>query len=98
MNALTIARDETFLGVLDDFCRWMDTSSKVCNLEFAQMENDPMNENEYEVTYANGEVVVITAWTPEAAVAIADEDGDLYGCPGISAVSASLLDSQPVSL
>jgi hypothetical protein len=37
--------------------------------------------NDYEVTYANGEVVVITAWTPEAALAIADEDGDLYGCP-----------------
>jgi hypothetical protein len=47
--------------------------------------------NEYEVTYANGEVAVITAWTPEAALAIADEEGDLYGCPGISAVSVTLL-------
>ena len=49
--------------------------------------------NEYEVTYANGEVVEITAWTPEAALAIAEEDGDLYGCTGISAVTVSLLAS-----
>ena len=47
--------------------------------------------NDYEVTYANGDVVVITAWTPEAALAIAEEDGDLYGCAGISAVAVSLL-------
>ena len=46
--------------------------------------------NDYEVTYANGEVVVIAAWTPEAAIAIAEEDGDLYGCAGISAVTVSL--------
>ena len=52
-----------------------------------------MNENEYEVTYANGEVVVITAWTPEAALAIADEDGELYGCPGVAAVSVNLLET-----
>ena len=49
--------------------------------------------NEYEVTYANGAVVEITAWTPEAALAIAEEDSDLYGCAGISAVTASLLES-----
>jgi hypothetical protein len=47
--------------------------------------------NDYEVTYANGEVAVITAWTPEAALAIAEEDGDLYGCAGIAAVTVSLL-------
>ena len=35
--------------------------------------------NDYEVTFANGEVAVITAWTPEAALAIAEEEGDLYG-------------------
>jgi hypothetical protein len=51
--------------------------------------------NDYEVTYANGEVAVITAWTPEAALAIAEEEGDLYGCTGISAVTASLLESHP---
>ncbi|MGO9109503.1 MAG: hypothetical protein ACLP9L_09735 [Thermoguttaceae bacterium] len=49
--------------------------------------------NDYEVTYANGEVAVITAWTPEAAIAIAEEDGNLYGCAGISAVAVSLLAS-----
>ena len=47
--------------------------------------------NDYEVTYANGEVAVITAWTPEAALVIAEEDGDLYGCAGISAVAVSLV-------
>jgi hypothetical protein len=47
--------------------------------------------NDYEVTYANGDVAVVTAWTPEAALVIAEEDGDLYGCEGISAVSVSLL-------
>ena len=46
--------------------------------------------NDYEVTFANGEVAVITAWTPEAALAIAEEDGDLYGCAGISAVTVNL--------
>jgi hypothetical protein len=55
------------------------------------LENHAMND--YEVTYANGEVAVITAWTPEAAIAIAEEDGDLYGCAGISAVTVSLLAS-----
>ena len=47
--------------------------------------------NDYEVTYANGEVAVVTAWTPEAALTIAEEDGDLYGCAGIPAVSVTLL-------
>lgn len=51
--------------------------------------------NDYEVTFANGEVTVISAWTPEAALAIAEEEGDLYGCAGISAVSVSLLTAHP---
>jgi hypothetical protein len=59
----------------------------------AALENRAMND--YEVTYANGEVVVITAWTPEAALAIAEEDGDLYGCAGISAVTVCLLSPHP---
>jgi hypothetical protein len=46
--------------------------------------------NDYEVTYANGEMAVITAWTPEAALVIAEEEGELHGCAGISAVTASL--------
>jgi hypothetical protein len=49
--------------------------------------------NDYEVTFANGEVAVITAWTPEAALSIAEEEGDQYGCSGISPVSVSLLAS-----
>ena len=51
--------------------------------------------NDYEVTFANGEVAVITAWTPEAALAIAEEDGDLYGYAGISAVTVNLMARTP---
>ena len=47
--------------------------------------------NEYEVTFTNGEVVVVSAWTPEAARAIAEEDADLSGCGGLFAVSVILL-------
>ncbi len=58
------------------------------------VENSPALENlymnDYEVTFANGEVAVVTAWTPEAAIVIAEEDGDLYGCAGTSAVTVSL--------
>jgi hypothetical protein len=35
--------------------------------------------NEYQVTYSNGEVVEIEAWTPEAAQAIAEEDAEMEG-------------------
>jgi hypothetical protein len=66
---------------LQNFCRVFEPFPKV----------DPMND--YEVTYTNGEVAIITAWTPEAALAIAEEDGELYGCPGMEAVAVSLLDS-----
>jgi hypothetical protein len=59
-----------------------------------QLQEDPPM-NDYEVTYANGEVAIITAWTPEAALAIAEEDGELYGCPGMEAVTANLMSSQP---
>jgi hypothetical protein len=52
--------------------------------------------NQYEVTFTNGEVVVIAAGTAEAAQAIADESADLYGCVGLSAVSAMLLESAVV--
>ena len=49
--------------------------------------------NEYEVTFTNGEVVVVAAWTPEAAQAVAEEDADLYGCGGLSGVSVVLVAS-----
>jgi hypothetical protein len=47
--------------------------------------------NDYEVTFANGQVVEVSAWTPEAAIAIAEEEGEMNGCEGVAAVSASLL-------
>ena len=49
--------------------------------------------NEYQVTYTNGEVVEIEAWTPELAKAIAEEDA-----PNLSVVSVELLASQEVEL
>jgi hypothetical protein len=44
--------------------------------------------NEYEVTYSNGEVVEIEAWTPELAEAIAEEEAELEGrvCQSVAAV------------
>ena len=32
--------------------------------------------NEYQVTFANGEVVEVEAWSPEIARAIAEEEAD----------------------
>jgi len=45
------------------------------------------------VTYINGEVVEIEAWTPEIAQAIAEEDANLDGRP-LSVVSVELLTVQ----
>ena len=47
--------------------------------------------NEYQVTYTNGEVVEIEAWTPEAARASAEEDAEELGCSGLDVVSVELL-------
>ena len=55
-------------------------------------ENQVMNE--YEVTYVNGEVVEVEAWTPIIAQAIAEEEADLNGRP-LSVVSVELLRLQP---
>jgi len=49
--------------------------------------------NAYEVTFTNGEVVVIAAGTPETAQAFAEETADLYGCQGLSAVTVTLVAS-----
>jgi hypothetical protein len=46
--------------------------------------------NEYEVTYTNGEVVEIEAWTPEIAQTIAEEDASLDG-RSLSVVGVKLL-------
>ena len=45
--------------------------------------------NEYQVTFANGEVVEVEAWTPEIAQVIAEEEADQ------SVVSVELLTLQP---
>jgi hypothetical protein len=49
---------------------------------------------EYEVTYVNGEVVEVEAWTPMIAQAIAEEDADTNGRP-LSVVSVKLLRQLP---
>ena len=55
-------------------------------------ENQVMNE--YEVTYVNGEVVEIEAWTPIIAEAIAEEDAESSGQP-LSVASVKLLRQLP---
>jgi hypothetical protein len=50
--------------------------------------------SEYEVTYVNGEVVEVEAWTPTIAQTIAEEDADLNGRP-LSVVSVKLLRQLP---
>jgi hypothetical protein len=47
--------------------------------------------NEYQVTYANGVVVEIEAWTPEVAQAIAEEDAEQDGRIILPVVSVELL-------
>jgi hypothetical protein len=49
------------------------------------------NMNEYEVTFNNGEIVEIEAWTPEAAGVIALEDLELEGRSGLSVAGVELL-------
>jgi hypothetical protein len=47
--------------------------------------------NEYQVTFANGEMVEVEAWTPEIAQTIAEEEA---GLDGPSVVSVELLTLQ----
>jgi hypothetical protein len=56
------------------------------------LENQVMSE--YEVTYVNGEVLEVEAWTPTIAQVIAEEDADLNGRP-LSVVSVKLLRQLP---
>ena len=49
--------------------------------------------NDYQVTFANGEVVEVEAWMPEIAQVIAEEEADLNGRPQ-SVVSVELLSVQ----
>lgn len=50
---------------------------------------------EYEVTYVNGEVIEVEAWTPIIAQTIAEEDADMSGRP-MSVASVRLLRQVPV--
>ena len=50
--------------------------------------------NNYQVTFANGEVVEVEAWMPKIAGVIAEEEADLDGRP-LSVVSVELLPPQP---
>lgn len=52
------------------------------------------NQGVYEVTYVNGEVVEIEAWTPVIAQAIAEEDAEMNG-QTLSVVSVQLLRQLP---
>ena len=47
--------------------------------------------NEYQVTFANGEMVEVEAWTPDIARVIAEEEADLDG----QSVGVELLAPQP---
>ena len=51
--------------------------------------------NEYQVTYSNGKIVEIAAWTEEIAKVIAEEEADDYG-HGLHVVSVELLTPQRV--
>ena len=54
--------------------------------------------NEYQVKYNDGEVVEISAWTPEAAQAIAEEDAEFEGRLDRSVVGVELLIAHPTEL
>ena len=54
--------------------------------------------NEYEVTYSDGSVVEIEAWTPEAARAIAEEDAEESGAPGLVVAKVELQVERPIEL
>jgi hypothetical protein len=53
--------------------------------------------NEYEVTYGNGEVVAIEAWTPMLAEVIAEEEAESNGKP-LPVASVRLLTQHTGSL
>ena len=54
--------------------------------------------NEYEVTFSNGEIVEIEAWTPEAAGVIALEDAELDGRTDLAVAGVELLAAGQVEL
>jgi hypothetical protein len=50
--------------------------------------------NNYQVRFADGEMVEVEAWMPEIARVIAEEEADLNGRP-VSVVSVELLGLPP---
>ena len=54
--------------------------------------------NEYKVTFDNGEIVEIEAWTPEAAGVIALEDMEFEGRSGLSVANVELLTAHQIEL
>jgi hypothetical protein len=52
--------------------------------------------NDYQVTLSNGEVVMISAWTPEVARVVAEEEAVERGFLAATVVRVELLESQEV--
>jgi hypothetical protein len=54
--------------------------------------------NEYQITYSDGSIVEIEAWTPEAAHTIAEEDVEENGSSGLAVVNVELLVAREMQL
>jgi hypothetical protein len=71
--------------------RWaVGNESIICLARTNRLHSENQAMNDYAVTFANGEVVEVEAWTPEIAGVIAEEEADLNGRP-LSVVSVELL-------
>jgi hypothetical protein len=56
----------------------------LCRARTARLHLKGQAMNDYQVTFANGDVVEVEAWTPEIAGVIAEEEADLDGQPVVS--------------
>jgi hypothetical protein len=65
----------------------------LCRARTARLYSKGQAMNDYQVTFANGEVVEVEAWMPEIAQVIAEEEADLNGRP-LPVVSVELLSVQ----
>ncbi len=54
--------------------------------------------NEYKVTFTNGKIVELEAWTPEAAQVIAIEDAELEGRTDLVVAAVELLKAHQIEL
>jgi hypothetical protein len=50
--------------------------------------------NDYQVTYSDGTIVEISAWTAEIARAIAEEEAEGSGGSGLAVVAVELLETE----